>query len=167
MDEDIAGEVVGPSAILLQDENKKAAPAKAASDGDMHPIWKLLISREARIVLVVAGLASAIIPWYVQSSPGTQYYTLIDAMTQTGNSGLELGGVLFFMGLAMIAFSSVWWNAAGEVTVFLGLLAGNGAIAAENMPGSPSWVNGDGSSIAWAVLAVSFVLLLVRLRMED
>ena len=170
MDEKAPEEIVGPYAILL-DENTKGASAaaekaKAASVQDMHPVWRLLISREARLVLVVAGLASAIIPWYVQAAPGTDYYTLISAMTQSNIPGLELGGVVFFMGLAMVAFSSVWWNAAGDAFLFIGLLMGNGAIAAKNMPGA-TWVNGDGASIAWAVLLFSFVLLLVRLRMED
>jgi hypothetical protein len=170
MDEKAPEEIVGPYAILLEEKTKGAGTAEVkkqpTSTEDLHPVWRLLISREARLVLVVAGLASAIIPWYVQAAPGTAYYTLIGAMTQSGSTGLELGGVLFFMGLAMVAFSSVWWNAAGDVFVFIGLLAGNGAIAAKNMPGA-TWVNGDGASIAWAVLFFSFVLLLVRLRMED
>ncbi|MEI6796252.1 MAG: hypothetical protein WCK39_05245 [Methanomassiliicoccales archaeon] len=166
MDEEIVGEVIGPNAILLQDDRKKTAAPAEAPDAEMHPLWRLLISREARWVLVVAGLASAIIPWYVQPS-GTQFYTLLSAMTQSGNAGLELGGVLFFMGLAMLAFSSVWWNAAGDVTIFVGLLMGNGAIAADVIPRGSTWVNGDGASIAWAVLLISFVLLLARLRMED
>lgn len=167
MDEEIVGEVIGPSAILLQDDRKKAAVSTDAANEEMHPIWRLLISREARLVLVIAGLASAIIPWYVQSSPGSEYYTLIGAMTGSGIPGLELGGVIFFMGLAMVAFSSVWWNAAGDATIFIGLLVGNGAIAAKNMPGGAPWVSGDGASIAWAVLVLTAVLLLVRLRMED
>jgi hypothetical protein len=165
MDEDVAGEVVGPSAILLKEE-KRPEPAPKPKEG-IHPVWKLLISREARIVIAIAGLASAFLPWFISSVDPSNYYTLLTGMTQSGSQGLEAGGVLFFVGLAMLVFSSVWWNAAGEVVIFIGLIASNAGIAAMKLPGSGTWINGDGVVIAWIVLAVSFFLLLVRLRMED
>jgi hypothetical protein len=165
MDNDAAGEVVGPSAILLKEE-KRPEPVAKPEEG-IHPVWRLLISREARLVIVVAGLASAILPWFISSIDPANYYTLLSAMTQSGSQGLEVGGVLFFMGLAMVAFSSVWWNAAGDVFIFLGLIASNSAIASMKLPGNGTWNNGDGVMIAWIILVVSFLLLLVRLRIED
>jgi hypothetical protein len=167
MDEQVPGEVIGPSAILLKEEKRPEPAAKKPGGEDIHPIWKFLISREARIVLVVAGLASAFLPWYVSSVDPTNSYTLLSAMTQSNNQGLEIGGILFIIGLVMLAFSSVWWNAAGEVTIFLGLIAASAGIAGMKIPGGGTWNNADGVTIAWLVLVVSFLLLLVRLRMED
>jgi hypothetical protein len=167
MEDEVRDEVIGPSAILLEEDRKKPPAEPQTTPEGPHPLLQALASREAMLVLVVAGAASALLPWYVGSPSGTGSYTLIGAMSSSNCAGMELGGLLFFMGLAMMSFSSAWWVAAGDLTVLVGLLAGYAGMLSVKLPNGATWTNGEGSYVAWAVLVMSFILLLVRLRYED
>ena len=115
-------------------------------------------------VMIVLGFISSLLPWYIYSFNGLDTsLALISILSAANSIGLEIAGVLFYLGLTMCALRKTVWIGAGVLCLIVSMMAG--WLSAGNIEFFTGTLNaGFGVYIAGVVILFFILVWLVRAR---
>jgi hypothetical protein len=118
-------------------------------------LYALLSSKNVRGMFVLTGVLATLLPWFISGpfSSDNRSLSLFSGLLAADNLGLEIGALLFCLGLLMIYFDGDEWSVAGGLVMIPSAI-----IFALSAQGLPGW--GAGVFVGLLVTAYAFLPLL-------
>ena len=118
----------------------------------------MFFSREMRLLIVALGLIGTMMPWFAQVTPeGVATITLLAALGM-GNVGVEVAGLLFYLGLAACILKDVEWSLLGGILMVVGVIA--------FLLSDPGFSLGGGFFIGIATMALTWAVVVDWLNVD-
>ncbi len=129
------------------------------------PTERLFKNPEVQLLVVAFGVISTFLPWYVQGFNGqTSSVALFAGLFNPNNLGIEMAGVLFYLGLAMCAFHKTIWAGPGLMFLIASVIIGWLSVASSDPFGPP--INA-GLGLYFGIIAIIFFLIVLIIRAKE
>jgi hypothetical protein len=102
-------------------------------DLDRFTFYGLLIDKRTRLMVVLIGALSTLLPWYFLPYYDGLYLNLFSGLLSYGNVGYQLAAMLFYVGLLSCTFEGEEWSLLGGLIMAGAIIMGS--LSVQNLPG--------------------------------
>ena len=98
-------------------------------------ILDYITDKRARLLVVLIGALSTLLPWYFNQpySGEYQYLNLFSGLLSFSSIGYEIAALLFYVGLLSCIFEGEEWSLLGGLIMAAAIIMGS--LSVQNMPG--------------------------------
>ena len=125
----------------MPDEYQKIIHPEAVREDEDYDdsVWLTflgyLVDKRARLMVVLVGALSTLLPWYFNQPyfGEYQYLNLFSGLLSFSNIGYQLAAMLFYVGLLSCTFEGEKWSLLGGLIMAVAIIMGS--LSVQNLPG--------------------------------
>ena len=92
---------------------------------DEFTFYGLLIDKRTRLMVVLIGALSTLLPWYFLPYSDGVYLNLFSGLLSYDNVGYQLAAMLFYVGLLSCTFEGEEWSLLGGLIMAVAIVVGS------------------------------------------